>query len=572
MEKPKRKVSLRTKLNILIIGIILTVAAGLIWITYSAYCEKVEEDCKDRLTHAVEAGLRTFSVEELDYFWSYISSDEYQALREEAVQTGNAQMLINWMKTKPSYLSGVLAEGLSVVTLYEDYQSFMQALDTVQGSFRMKAVYLQKDVNGVTYNLADPDESILYVGSIEAPIDVFVGYEDNVDIPPLIYHSQFGWLCTAVGRIGGEGEDAPAFTVGGDLDMTGVLAQQHAFLMTNALAVLILLLCAIILSWHILNRIVVRRLKLLANAAGSFANEERALTSEDVVSLDIRSRDEIGDLYEDIKSMEERIVSNTDRLVQAASLQERTSTELRTAAMIQSGALPDSSLPEFSDRQEFALCSSMTPAKEVGGDFYDHFFVDDTHLALVIADVSDKGVPAALFMMFSKILISERALAGKTPAEILTDVNERVFLENKADMFVTVWMGILDLETGVMACCNAGHEYPFVRSAGGGFTLMKDTHGIAVGVMRGVQYKGYELQMHPGDAVFVYTDGATDANNEDGEFFGSQRLLETLNGTRSADPAQIIENIGNELNSFMGDAEQFDDVTMLCIEYRGKAK
>lgn len=177
-----------------------------------------------------------------------------------------------------------------------------------------------------------------------------------------------------------------------------------------------------------------------------------------------------------------------------------TRTELNMAMQIQASMLPDS-LPTSREHPEFDLCASMDPAREVGGDFYDFFFVDDDHLALVIADVSDKGVPAALLMMSAKILIQYRARHGGTPAEILADVNDEMCEKNDAGMFVTVWMGILDIRDGTLVCANAGHENPMVRGSDGVFRLFEDKHGLAVGVMPGIRYRDYTLEMKPGDSI-----------------------------------------------------------------------
>ena len=183
--------------------------------------------------------------------------------------------------------------------------------------------------------------------------------------------------------------------------------------------------------------------------------------------------------------------------------------------------------------------------------------------------MSDKGVPAALFMMSSKILLNYRAQMGGTPSEILTAVNAQICKNNRSRMFVTVWLGVLDLETGVMTCTNAGHEYPFVRSAGG-FRMLKDRHGLVVGAMGKTVYRDYEIRLSPGDAVFVYTDGVPEANNAADEFYGLERLENALNRLASASPREILEGVKADVDAFTGEARQFDDLTMLCLEYRGR--
>ena len=195
--------------------------------------------------------------------------------------------------------------------------------------------------------------------------------------------------------------------------------------------------------------------------------------------------------------------------------------KLGMAAQIQESMLPGT-FPAFPDRPEFDLHASMDPAREVGGDFYDFFLIDDDHLALLIADVSDKGVPAALMMMSAKILIHYRSCQGGTPGQILMDVNNELCEKNEAGMFVTVWMGILDTRDGTLTCVNAGHENPAVKRESGVYRLFQDKHGLPLGVMPGMRYQDYTLQFNPGDAVFVYTDGVPEANNMSGELYGFQ--------------------------------------------------
>ena len=243
--------------------------------------------------------------------------------------------------------------------------------------------------------------------------------------------------------------------------------------------------------------------------------------------------------------------------------------ELNTATQIQNGMVPNI-FPAFPEQEQFDVYAGMYTAKEVGGDFYDFFLIDDKHLAMVMADVSGKGVPAALFMMASKILINDRALMGGTPAEILEFVNDRICSNNKAEMFVTVWLGILDIETGKLIAANAGHEYPAICRSGGQFELFKDKHGFVVGGMEGVRYKNYEITLNKGDAIFLYTDGIPEATNAGEEQFGTDRMITALNIKPDGLPKEILDNLHHEVNTFVGDAVQFDDLTMLCLRYHGE--
>ena len=247
-----------------------------------------------------------------------------------------------------------------------------------------------------------------------------------------------------------------------------------------------------------------------------------------------------------------------------------TETELNMATEIQASMLP-SIFPPFPDRQEFDIYASMDPAKEVGGDFYDFFMIDDDHLAVVIADVSGKGIPAALFMMSSKILINDHALTGGSPAEILGRVNKQVCSNNEADMFVTVWLGILEISTGKLTTASAGHEYPMINT-NGKYELLKDKHGLAVGAMEMSRYKNTEIQLKKGDSIFVYTDGVAEATNANNELFGTERTVNALNAVpEGASQQEVLTGVRAAVDAFVKEAPQFDDLTMVGIKYNGPA-
>lgn len=247
---------------------------------------------------------------------------------------------------------------------------------------------------------------------------------------------------------------------------------------------------------------------------------------------------------------------------------ERLENELQMATQIQANMMPRT-FPAFPERKEFDLYASMDPAKEVGGDFYDYFLIDDDHLGLVIADVSGKGIPAALFMTVSKALIRNCAMSGLSPAETLESVNRQICANNQEDMFVTVWIGVLEISTGKLTAANAGHEYPVFRTPNDSFTLYKDKHGLVIGGIENVVYQEYEIQLTPGTKLFVYTDGVPEATDPGNEMFGIDRMLEALNQNGNSSPEATLRSIRHAVDSFVGDAEQFDDLTMLCFEYRG---
>ena len=283
----------------------------------------------------------------------------------------------------------------------------------------------------------------------------------------------------------------------------------------------------------------------------------------------VNSKNEIGELTKDIIELTEEIDNYVDEIETITSEKQRIESELDMARRIQLSMMPNL-FPPFPERKEFYLHAYVDPAREVGGDFYDYFFIDDDHLCLVIADVSGKGVPAALFMMAAKIILKSSAMQGKSPAEILTATNRAICENNPQDMFVTVWLGVLELSTGNLTAVNAGHEYPAVKRADGRFEVIKTKHSLFIGGMDDVTYKEYELDLKPGDKIFVYTDGLPEATDSAGEMLGMDRMTDALNEYLDEKQRPLIEGMRESVNKFVKDAEQFDDITMMCLEYAGK--
>lgn len=342
------------------------------------------------------------------------------------------------------------------------------------------------------------------------------------------------------------------------------------FLINYIMLLLLVIGIATFIAIYAMRKNVVRPLTALASAARGYAEDKAngVMTPERFISLDLRTGDEIEELERSMKDMEQGLAEYEKNLREVTAEQERIKTELDLAARIQENALPNI-FPPYPERSEFDLFASMTPAKMVGGDFYDFFLIDDDHLAVEIADVSGKGIPGALFMMVSKIMLSIRIRAGDDPAEALRAVNEQICRNNTEEMFVTVWLGILDLRTGVMTAANAGHEYPVIMDEGGAFELLKDRHGFVIGGMEGVQYRNYEIRLKPGSKIFVYTDGLPEAQNGNEEFFGIDRTVESLNRIRDGSPEEILEGMKAAVDEFAGDEPPFDDLTMLCLKYNG---
>ena len=342
---------------------------------------------------------------------------------------------------------------------------------------------------------------------------------------------------------------------------------RRSYMALVALFTLILAVLFIAASAWFMRKQFINPIKKINAEAARFAKSNSA--PDKPVLNNISKINEISSLAASLDKMETETLKYIENLSAVISEKQRMGTELQIASQIQADSLR-SDFPAFQGRKEFDLYASMDPAKEVGGDFYDFFLVDDDHLALVIADVSGKGVPAALFMMVTKILINDRALMGGTPAEILTFVNNGICEHNNAEMFVTVWLGILEISTGKLTFANAGHDDPVLALNGGAFDMVKRKHGLVIGAMSGVKYKDEEITLNKGDKIFLYTDGVPEATDKNNRLFTLNKMLNALNDAKEFDVKSIIGAVRKKVDEFVGDAPQFDDITMLCVEYKGK--
>lgn len=283
--------------------------------------------------------------------------------------------------------------------------------------------------------------------------------------------------------------------------------------------------------------------------------------------LSIQKTDEIGVLAKAVHKMESDIVKYMENLTAVTAEKERIGAELSIATQIQADMLP-SIFPAFPERPEFDIYATMNPAKEVGGDFYDFFMVDERHLAVVMADVSGKGVPAALFMVIGKTLIKDHTQPGRDLGDVFTEVNDLLCESNSEGLFITAFEGVLDLVSGEFTFVNAGHEIPFISKKGGGFEPYKIRAGFVLAGMEGMRYHCGSLRLEPGDRLFQYTDGVTEATNRDKELYGMERLKEILCRHAGEPPEALLTHVKRDIDAFVGEAPQFDDITMLCMEYR----
>lgn len=479
--------------------------------------------------------------------------------------------------TASSYVDGDRITGyLDTGTPDGEYDEMARQLNTIYRSTELSSIYISKPkpetmtlLNIYDVRIHEAADPAPYAIGVEDPItgdpeEVVRIYETGeLSDSYFIRKSRFGYNTSAILPVQNSGGETVAILVA-DMPMPNIIRDLNRYLaLTVAVTVLLgLLVLGVTLSY--LRRKMIAPIRLLTANAEGFASSRTGF-SEEVLS--IRTGDEVETLARALAKMERDITQYIENLAAVTAEKERIGAELSIATQIQADMLP-SLFPAFPERQEFDIYATMTPAKEVGGDFYDFFMVDDRHLAIVMADVSGKGVPAALFMVIGKTLIKDHTLPGADLGEVFTQVNELLCEANKEGLFITAFEGVLDLVTGELRFVNAGHEPPFLCPAGGSYTPYKTRPGFVLAGMEGMVYRADSVTLSPGDKLFQYTDGVTEATRADQELYGMERLQAVLDRSREAAPHQLLPAVKADIDAFVGEAEQFDDITMLCVEFK----
>lgn len=378
-----------------------------------------------------------------------------------------------------------------------------------------------------------------------------------------ISESQFGYNTSALYPLTVDGEVKGLLCV--EVPMTTLESALHEYLVYSIGGTVLCVAFVLAVYMAYLYRKMVSPINLIAHEAGSFL-ENNTEISERLGT--VSTGDEIQMLSDAVLQMEIGIKEYIANLTRVTAEKERIGAELNVAKQIQADMLP-SIFPAFPERREFDIFASMEPAKEVGGDFYDFFLVDEDHLAFLIADVSGKGVPAALFMVITKTLLKNHAQAGESLSEVFEKVNNQLCENNQEGMFVTAWMGLLEISTGKLSYVNAGHNPPLVKGSDGVFRYLKCRPGFVLAGMEEMVYQEGEIPFEKGDSIYLYTDGVTESINEKEELYGEDRLDIVLNRHKDEEPEKILQAVKESMNEFVGSAEQFDDITMLCLTYRG---
>ena len=347
--------------------------------------------------------------------------------------------------------------------------------------------------------------------------------------------------------------------------MNEIKEHRRNFLRSIIISATILTLLFIALYAFLLYMGIIRPILFVTYETSHLAEHHGELTG---LLKKIRHRNEIGQLANSVEKMSRDMNKYIEDLTHATAEKERLGAELNVATQIQADMLPKV-FPPYKDHNEIELFASMTPAKEVGGDFYDFYMIDDDHFAMVVGDVSGKGVPAALFMVITKTLLKDASAHSLMPSEIFERVNTTLCEGNESGLFVTCWMGILTLSTGELNFANAGHTAPIIKTKGK-IEYLSTKPNLMLAAMDGIPYTNHTITMDRGDRLFIYTDGITEATNDYDELYGEERLLHVIQSMQDKNRTSrdILDIVRNDLNDFVLEAPQFDDITMLSMIYK----
>jgi sigma-B regulation protein RsbU (phosphoserine phosphatase) len=402
----------------------------------------------------------------------------------------------------------------------------------------------------------------------QADIDAANNLFNNPDAPKTIISndSDFGYLISAF-EVMRDAQGNPILVVGADMSMKDINKTLNAYIILVSSIALLIFVLFITIYLLFLNKSIIDPLQVIVDNATDFVNINMDENLGEIVALniDVKTGDEIEILAEAFNKMTSDISRYIKELTSVTSERERIETELRIATLIQEGMLPRNF--EYPDRYEFTLYASMRAAKDVGGDFYDFFFVDDDHFCITIGDVSGKGVPAALFMAMTKATVKDLVLRRLPVDEVMTEANINLCNNNEQGMFVTLLIAIINVKTGVFQWCDAGHDPAIIWKKDGTVEMLTGKKGFVCAGMETAKYKMNESQIEKGDIIYLYTDGIPEANNTKNEFYGLERLKTLVASKDEHDIKSLCADILADVDEFADTEPQFDDITMLGFKF-----
>lgn len=512
----------------------------------------------------------------------YISYSTYKSAMNEHYDTLAANVAKTAIamlddETMLSYVRNVADADPQEVMASEEYQEILSILQRIKDSNNVLYLYVTYPAEDGAYFIFDTDTSAdgcpygyfmeYYEGSFS---ELSEQLQRGEMVPSVISDQEYGWIISISYPYISEGGELIGY-VCVDISMDKVVNDRQDFLSNCIWIMTVITVVFAVVYVFLFHRSFIRPIEQMTRAASDFisSREKGAEQASSIASLEIRTRDELQKLCESLKKMESDLNLHIENLKNVTAEKERIGAELNVATHIQKSMLPRI-FPAFPEREEFDVYATMDPAKEVGGDFYDFFMVDERHLAIVMADVSGKGVPAALFMVIGKTLIKDHTQPGRDLGEVFTEVNDLLCESNSEALFITAFEGVLDLVTGEFRFVNAGHEMPFLCPAGGDFEARRIKPGFVLAGMEGMRYTAGTMTLGLGDKIFQYTDGVTEATNANQELYGMERLTAVLNTVKDKSPNEILPAVKEDIDRFVGQAPQFDDITMLCLEYTAR--
>ncbi len=486
----------------------------------------------------------------------------------------------NLSRTGTSYIDGdIINEYINGREPDAAYQSMLDNLYKLKENNDILYLYVEKltTANATTIMDTDLSETSFRLGDQQPIHPNFVPTAERMlageEITPTITNSKYGWLVTTYAPIRDSQGNIVAH-LGVDISMDDIMKARRDFVLMLVFALSAGAALCILIMVQISKRTLVNPVNLIAKAADSYVTEKSSGSHPEKTSaelFEIRTGDEIENLAKAVLQMEQDINTYIRDLTFVTAEKERVSVELNLATRIQAGLLPRV-FPPYPDNPFFDIYASMQPAKEIGGDFYDFFMVNDDQVALVIADVSGKGIPAALFMMMSKTMIKNYIQSGMSIVEAFKTSNNSLCENNEGGLFVTAWLAVITLSTGVMQWVNAGHNRPLLSRAGAPYVELDQHSGFVLAGLEDTIYRSQEVTLGPGDRVYVYTDGVNEATNAQNEMYGDARLIATLSHTGAEPIKGVVQSVQTDIDAFVKDAPQFDDITMLVFEYVGISK
>ena len=500
-----------------------------------------------------------FFDEDLPEFSDLILSSEFAKVREKALSADNLDIIDDYIyDSEYSRIQDEAWRHLQDLELtYDMTEVIITRCDASHACWFITSGYDGRDMQGIQFGFdfisdVSPDE----YGVINRVMKVGMR-DDNKYYPD---HDHF--ILAAAPIMSVDQNEYWLVSIG---DTTPMILSLLNYLKSMGLLLLVVTVIVSLAGMLVMRAFITSPIIRLKKNAQIFAKDNSADHPATPHRTHIETNDELEDLSDSLYDLEVSVVTTQEELKKFSEERGREKAQLSIAKDIQYGVLPN----VFPDEEEYDIYAMMRPAKEVGGDLYDFFRVGEDHLILVIGDVSDKGIPAALFMMTSKTLLKTYAQMNPDPASILKSVNDILVDSNPAGMFVTVWIADLNLKTGLLTAASAGHEYPMFQFGDGSFEVYKDPHGMVLGCVENRVYQNYEIQLHPGDRILVYSDGAPDAVNPEGVHFGLDNLLSAVKTAASApDAKNLISGVISQIDAYSQNAPQFDDITMLALDYR----